>query len=145
MRPRQGSLGPPGAIPRIAYREAAHWKKGLSYAIESGISYAERLLSVTEVDADTVGQFQRIEEQRSDEEVIAAVTASIVDGITKKMALAKEAALRASVSERAAIRIIEKYTGTDPAVARWEFKIGARGAKAYALLTEPEPLPSPDG
>ena len=116
-----------------------------SYGVESGISYAERLLSVAEVDADTVGQFQRIEEQRSDEEVIAAVTASIADGITKKMALAKEAALRASVSARAAIRIIEKYTGTDPAVARWEFKIGERGAKAYALLTEPEPLPSPDG
>jgi len=53
-------------------------------------------------------------------------------------------AKRAGVSKRAALQIIEKYTGDDPAQHRWNYSVLGRGAKSYALLDHAPPDQHPD-
>ena len=105
-----------------------------SYCFGNGFSYNEILLSVQFVDQRTLDPFKQAEVLKSDSEVISAVTASITDGVNTKMKLAKAAAERAMVSQRIALQIIEKYTGTDPALHRWNFGVRDRGAKVFTLL-----------
>lgn len=115
-----------------------------TYADEEGVSYPERLASVRLVDADEMQGFRRIEEAKADADVVAAVEACIREGDFAKMALARAVAKRTGISERAAIRLIEKYTGTDPANAKWSFQRKDRGAMIYTLLPLPAdetPLP----
>lgn len=109
-----------------------------AYAGEGDISYEERLASVHEVDPDQLEDFGRIEAERADADVITVVAACIADGVTAKMALGKEAAVRAKISERAAIRLIETYTGNEPSQHHWTYTVKDRGAKIYALLPRPE-------
>lgn len=115
-----------------------------AYAGEGGISYEERLASVRLVDPDEVNDFQRIETQRDDADVIAAVLACIGDGVTAKMALARAAAARAKVSQRAAIRLIETYTGNDPSLHYWTYAVQQRGAKIFGLLPKAENDAAPE-
>ena len=105
-----------------------------SYAMEEGISYAELLASVRPVDLSTVDTFRKVEQQRDDAEVVAVIAACIAEGHNTKMALQQEVARRAEIAGRAALRMIEKYTGKDPAQHRWFFRIGERGAKVFELL-----------
>lgn len=112
-----------------------------AYADTEGLSYTERLASVRRVDEDELQGFRKIEEEKADAEVVAAIEACIRSGDFAKMALAKAASKRGGISERAAIRMIEKYTGTDPATARWCFERKERGAMIYALLSPPPEQP----
>jgi len=112
-----------------------------SYALRSDISYQELLLSVQEVDDLQVAQRKQKEETLSDAEIITAIESCIQDGIKSKMKLAGTAAERANVSKRSALKIIEKYTGDDPAIHKWTFGVRERGAKVYELLMRPaEPI-----
>lgn len=115
-----------------------------AYADGPDLSYAERLASVRLVDDTELQGFRRLEETKADAEVIEAIEACIRSGAFAKMALAKATARRAGVSERAAIRIIEKYTGTDPETARWRFQRKDRGAMIYTLL-DPDQQPPAAG
>ncbi len=119
--------------PKVAY----------AYADEGDISYDERLASVRLVDPDQLGDFERIEAERSVAEVIEVIKACITEGIAAKMVLAKEVARRAKVSQRAAIRTIEGFTGDDPSSHHWHFSIQHRGEKRYALLPPAEPADIP--
>lgn len=115
-----------------------------SYAQESNISYYERLLSVQEVDPNLLESTKHEAETKTDAEVITAITACVINGITTKMELAAHAAERAKISKRSAIKIIEKYTGNDSAVHLWSFVVRERGAKVFRLLERPaEPPPTP--
>lgn len=107
------------------------------YADSESISYPERLASVRMLAEQEMHGFRRIEEARADADVVAAIEACIGEGEFAKMVLAKAAAKRVGISERAAIRMIEKYTGTDPATAKWHFQRKDRGAMIYALLPSP--------
>jgi len=108
-----------------------------SYSLEAGISYEELLLSVQPVDSDRVDDFKRVISERGDAPVIDAITSLISEGVNQKMVLAKAAAKRAAVSERAAIRVLETWSGTDATQAKWSFVVRARGAKVYELLPGP--------
>lgn len=112
-----------------------------SYSLESGLSYNELLLSVQEVDPAHLLPIKQAAELVSDATVIAAIEASIADGIVTKMKLADAAAKHADVAQRAALKVIEKYTGNDPSIHRWTFVVRARGAKVFELLARPT-LPS---
>lgn len=107
------------------------------YADADGLPYTERLASVRLLDEDEMRGFRRIEEAKADADVVEAIEACIRSGDYAKMALAKAVATRAGISERAAIRMIEKYTGTDPATAKWSFQRKDRGAMIYTLLPPP--------
>lgn len=118
------------AVAKVAY----------AYASAGGLSYEERLASTRVVDPRTFDEFERFRAEKSDEYVIAAITACIGEGVVQKMALAKAASLRAHVPERAAIRVLEAYTGDDPTQHRWTYRVRARGAKVYELHVKPVAL-----
>ena len=86
-----------------------------SYTLERGVSYSELLFSVWEVNPDQLEPIKQAAELQSDALVIAAIEASIGEGITSKMKLADAASECAKVSKRAAMQVLEKYTGEDPA------------------------------
>ena len=104
------------------------------YATERGLSYNERLLSIQEVDPKLVESVKHEAETKTDAEVIAAITSCIKDGIITKMELATNAAERANCSRKHALRIVEKYSGNDPAIHLWSFVVRERGAKVFQLL-----------
>jgi hypothetical protein len=105
-----------------------------SYSTERGISYNELLLSVEMVDEMALIPLKQAAETKSDAEVIAAIETCIKEGINTKMKLAAESAERAGISKRRALKVIEKYTGDDPACHHWSFEVRAHNAKVYVLL-----------
>lgn len=109
-----------------------------SYCIGNGIPYNEIILSVQSVDQTALEPLKQAAEIESDAEVIAAVTACIKEGVNTKMNLASATAKRASISRRSALQFVDKYTGDDPALHRWTFSKGARGAMLYTLLIAPQ-------
>lgn len=108
-----------------------------SFNAEKGASYEEKLASVRLVDAVEADEFQRVEAERSDADVIDTVAACIAEGINTKMLLMKEVASRINISARAAGRLIEAYTGDDPVRHRWRFRLRERGAQMFELIERP--------
>lgn len=106
-----------------------------SFSIEDGLSYQELLASVCLVDELELVAVKQAQDIKSDTEIINAVIACINDGINTKMRLRDAVSDRIGCSKRAAVRIIEKYCGNDPAVHRWTFTVGDRGAQVFSLLT----------
>jgi hypothetical protein len=91
-------------------------------------------MSVEKVGDEQLISAKHDAELASDSEVIEAIEACIEEGINTKMKLAEVAAERTKVSKKSAVRIIDKYTGSDPAIHRWNFELRDRGAKIYDLL-----------
>jgi len=108
-----------------------------SYSLDAGISYEELLLSVQPVDPERVDDFKRVVSEQGDAPVVEAITALIGEGVNQKVVLAKAAAKRAGVSERAAIRVLEAWSNADPTQGKWSFVVRARGAKVYELNPAP--------
>jgi len=107
------------------------------YTLEPDARYEELLLSVQEIDPSQLTVAKQAAEVHSDAHIIESISLCIDDGIVSKMKLADAAAERARCAKRSALRIIEKYTGDDPAHHRWNFTVQERGAKVYHLLTPP--------
>ena len=105
-----------------------------SYTIESGLSYEEILLSVAPVNPSDLNPLKQAEAIRTDAEVIETVIGCIRDGINTKMKLADAVSAKAGISKRSSLSLIEKYTGTDPAIHRWVYAVRDRGAKVFSLL-----------
>lgn len=105
-----------------------------SYSKENRISYTERLMSVQLVDESTRCEQKLAEAIKSDAEVISVVSACISEGINTKMGLADAVSDRSGISKRNAIRVIERYTGTDILIHKWSFSVAARGAKIFTML-----------
>ena len=108
-----------------------------AYALERGISYSELLITVRQVDLEQLEPLKKAAALVADGVVIKAIEASIKSGINTKMKLAEAVAKAASISQRNALQMIEKYTGTDPEKHRWFFEVRERGAKVYVLLGDP--------
>ena len=108
-----------------------------AYSLERNLSYEELLLTVREVDPAQLGPIRLAASLVDDAVVIAAIEACIKDGTNTKMKLAEAASKIADVSQRDALKVIEKFTGSDPATHRWVFEVRERGAKVYRLLERP--------
>jgi len=104
------------------------------YSITEGLHYGDILNSVESVDDTELITLKQTGELRSDTGVIDAITQCIREGIDSKMRLAVAAAKRSGISKRAVLRVIDKYTGSDPSRHRWNFQVQERGAKKYCLL-----------
>jgi hypothetical protein len=104
------------------------------YSITEGLSYREMFDTVAPIDDTELVTLKQSGELRSDTEVIDAITQCIREGIDSKMRLAVAAAKRSGISKRAVLRLIDKYTGSDPNRHRWNFQVRERGTKTYRLL-----------
>ncbi len=108
--------------------------EAFAYAEGGTASYDELMASVRRVDPNKLDHFVAAAAERSDEPVIDIVIACITEGVVQKMALADVVGRRAKTSTRAAIKVIERYQGDDPAQHRWTYSVGERGAKLYRLF-----------
>ena len=106
-----------------------------SFSIEDGLSYQELLASVCIVDETELVAVKQAEAIKSDTDIISAVIACINDGINTKLRLRDAVSDRIGCSKRSAVRIIEKYDGTDPASHTWCHAVGERGGQVFSLLT----------
>lgn len=104
------------------------------YSLENAASYNELLLSVQEVDDIQLLNLKHSAEIQSDSIIITAIKNCILTGLNTKMKLADAAATQTSSSKRNSLKIIEKYTGSDPAFHHWTYVVGNRGAKIFVLL-----------
>jgi hypothetical protein len=104
------------------------------YSIAGKLDYAALLASVEEIDDGDLEAVKHTEMIKSNGVVIDAITDCIGEGISTRMALAKEAAIRAGVSQRDVLAILDRHTGRDPSLHRWTCTVGPRGAKVYAQL-----------
>ena len=107
-----------------------------SYSIENNITYTDLLSSVVLLDDDSVASIKKAEDLVSDAEIIKVVETVIFEGITSKMKLRDAVSVRAQVSLRKALEIIEKYSGEDIDQHRWFFKVVERGAHQFHLLSQ---------
>lgn len=105
-----------------------------SYCKSPEISYEQRLASVQLVDATGLAPLKQAQQLAVDADVICAITACIREGINTKMKMAEVVAKQTKMGKASVIRIVEKYTGDDPALHRWQFSIGERGANIFTLL-----------
>ena len=106
-----------------------------SYSNTAGISYNDLLLSVRPIDDAETTHLNQSVAIHADANVIEAVSGCIRDGIVTKMLLADAAAVRSGVSRRSVLKIIDRYTGDDPIVHRWNYRVKGQGYKVFRLLT----------
>ncbi len=99
------------------------------------------MASVQIVDDAQLAPVLQAETIRSDAGAIAAAEDCIREGINTKMLLADAVSKRATRSKRSAMQVVEKYTGSDPAIHRWTYSVHAHGAKVFELLSSAPPLP----
>jgi len=69
-----------------------------------------------------------------DAELIGVAITCISEGIDSKMLLARAISERSGVSRVTALNLLERYTGDDPVLHRWQFNRGAHGRQEYSLL-----------
>jgi len=106
-------------------------KVSYRYSIETGLTYTELLDSVTKIQVDSHSSPSGSTQQTA---LIQIVEECITDGINKKMALIDAVVEHSGTSKRKARALIEQYTGTDPALHKWNFERGDRGAHIFKLL-----------
>lgn len=108
-----------------------------AFSTEEGISYEAKLASVTFIDGDDMDDYVLDLEKTSDPEIMDALVALISEGQAQgKMALARAAASSRNVSIKAAIEVLERYTGTTPREHLWTFHKGERGVQIYTLIEQ---------
>lgn len=108
-------------------------KARYAYDPDPTLSYVERLCTVRKVEDDD--EFYRPPVSEEEVDIVLSIEMAIMHGPATKMAIARTTAkaLR-HVSARAALNVLEKYTGDDPAVHRWNYTVQEHGRMVYALL-----------
>lgn len=119
---------------RIKGRGAVAIAAAYSYSVEHNVTYNELLLSVQEVDHERLTPLKQAAIELPDAEIITVLENCIKEDINLKMKLVSAASERAKVSQRSALKVLDKYTGSDPTVHRWDFVVRERGAKVYELI-----------
>lgn len=112
-----------------------------SYSKEGALSYFDRLDSIIEEEVD-VDEYEpdAPPKQSDDEIVIPAIIELIGDGYSSKTELKTKCAEMTKVGQAKVSRIIDKYTGLDPAKHYWNFISAARGRQNFNLIDR-DPAP----
>lgn len=107
-------------------------EEGYAFAADTQ-SYDELLTSVRLVDPAHLEGLGVRAEHVNDQTIFDAVIACLKDGPQMKMPLVTAVAVRANVSKRAALRIIEQFGDRGDGQGHWSYTVQARGAKVYSL------------
>jgi hypothetical protein len=94
------------------------------------------------VDFDSLDYESPEPPNRAEDEISDAIKLSIEHGSGLKMDIVRTATLATRTSRRRVLAVLEKFTGDDPTIHRWDFTVHERGAKVYAVLPaslEPDP------
>lgn len=111
---------------------------GYTYADQPGMTYEEKLASITPVHPDELDGYRAETEKYSHIAVMEELKRMIEAGEGQgKMALAKKAAKTCGVSQRAAISVLEDHTGTTDITHLWIARTGERGVQVYEMRPKP--------
>ncbi|MBA2724888.1 MAG: AAA family ATPase [Actinobacteria bacterium] len=121
----------------VKSRGRAALKAYYVYDPDPDIPYVERLCTIREVEAADDEYGDRFSPKDVEAEIIAAIELSITHGTVTKMAIAGLAAKASNSSRRGALKVLEAYTGDDPAIHRWNYTRREHGRMVYALLVSP--------
>jgi hypothetical protein len=112
-----------------------------TYAVEPGLSYEGMVASVQPIHPDELDDYVPHREVTVDEAPVINALAQLIKGGAHggKMALSRAAAETCGVSQRAAIGVLERYTGKSAEEqCFWTMRRGHRGVQKYELLPPPE-------
>lgn len=113
-----------------------------SYRCGSGISYSEILESVVLLDSVAASEgFGGVPD--SDDEAISIVESSIRSGQSKKAELLRALQKHAGLSRRKADAVLQRYTGKESTLSRWNYEVREHGAYSYYLLARQVPDTDP--
>ncbi|PVM76377.1 hypothetical protein [Caulobacter radicis] len=108
-----------------------------AYSVEPGISYDVKLASAHPIPVDELTDYAPEREQVSDPQVMGAIVQIIQAGCTDgKMALTKAVAKECGVSHRAALEVLERYTGDTPNEHLWNFVAIGHNKRVYQLIDQ---------
>ena len=108
-----------------------------SYNPDPSLSYVDRLSSVQEIDPEDPAYACALDQASGDKDVIGAIEMSIKFGSGMKMDTVHEVADETGESQRTVMSVLDRLTGDDPVVHRWNFKRGEHGRMNYYLLQRP--------
>lgn len=114
-----------GAVDELKYYE---------YLSGSDVPYAGKLASVREVLPEELELLKAKVQMSRDGDAIDAICKLIGEGVIQKMELAKKVGDITGLSRQTALKVLDRYTGTDQACHLWTVRTAARGAKLYKLL-----------
>jgi RecA-family ATPase len=109
-----------------------------AYAADAKVPYLEKLASVRRVDPDDLDDYTVDSDKVSDPPVMAALVRLIQEEGSElgQMALAKAVAKECRVSQRAALGVLDRYTGTEPNKHLWTYETGHRGRRVFRLIDQ---------
>lgn len=111
-----------------------------AYASDPDLGYEARVASVHEIDPGDLEDYVPVRETVSHPQVMDAIVQLIREGCAEgKMKLAKAASERTGVSHKAAISVLDQYTGETPRVHLWVASRGPRNVQIYRLLDQSKP------
>lgn len=110
---------------------------GYSYSVDRLPQYEDVLMSVKEVDPLDLDPLKNAAKLLADDVLIKHIESQIKAGRVQKMELIKAVASLSGASRADVGGIVTRYAGEDPAMHRWNYKTGARGAHLFALLDRP--------
>jgi len=117
--------------------------KSFKFLKGEGLQYLDLLESVEVVldaEVEAIAEHFQVE---NDAEHISLAKRLISEGINTRVALYKAIAKESSLSQRAAILVIDRYSGNDPGEHQWTESKGERGKKIYTLI-DSEPMKAGD-
>ncbi len=122
---------------RIKSRAESPEVVAYAYSTESGLSYADKVASVRLMYPEELDGSSLELDQLNDDEVIKAIRAYLQcgHGHVGKDKMIRALARDGDISRSTAERILDRYTGPDPARHYWDFDKGDRGKRTYYLLT----------
>ena len=111
-----------------------------AYASDPSLSYEARVASVHEISPKDLESYVPDKETVSDPVVMNAIVHLIREGLAEgKMKLAKAAAEMTGVSHKAAIEVLDLYTGEIPGTHLWVAGRGPRNVQIYRLIDQHQP------
>nr|WP_237489104.1 AAA family ATPase [Tsuneonella aeria] len=106
-----------------------------AYSTVDGLSYAQRLATVKQVDPE-YGENADDIRQTSEQAIIEAIRAAISAGRTKKMEIVSLVTMATKASRAVVLALLEARTGPSSEGALWDFERKARGAHVFFLHPE---------
>lgn len=123
---------------RIKCRAANPETVAYAYAADANVPYLEKLASVRPIDPDDLDDYTVESDSVSDPPVMAALVRLIEQEGSElgQMDLARAAAKECRVSQRAALAVLARYTGSTPREHLWTYETGQHGRRVFRLIDQ---------
>lgn len=114
---------------------------GYAYSTEAGLRYEDKVASVRLAYSEELDGSTLEADMLNEEQVILELRSLLICGMggAGQDKIVRAASAETDISRAQARRVLDKYTGTDPAKHHWSVEKGERGKRTYTLLNPPPP------